>query len=617
MTTYFYKGNKKVTLTPERREAICSDIKGMLKCWYKDLEPSRQETADILKKLFPDTEDTKIDKVPDLYEQHQTYTAALQRACYPDLGAIVDIEGLDNASNQYASTYKSSLIYDWYNINLLKEIDKANVDWAIKGEGAFYLQWREDVYQVVDEVDNSYIDEATGEIVEEKIKVRRNVPVFQCVEAKEIDPHSLYFDKSQVDDWDNCRKIYRDFVPLEQVLANENYNLTNDERKALKELVSQNNKLAESQPNTKKMDENTVVFGNTVEVLEFEGTYMMPDGEILRRMEATVIAGKYLSQFRESDKPQSPYIWDAYMRRPDTGRGQSPLRIPAILNDVENMVMDLMVRCYRLVANPPFLTPKGALAPNTKVREGMPIEYDPYMNENHRPERLDFSGGFQGYNLLSFTKQKIENATGITQYMQGSQDGSVRTAAEASYIHSGASMRIAREAYKFSHRLLYPLVRKYALFKKVFDTQDMEVRKEDGTYAQVNEAVRSGNYKFIIGGSQSAVEREAETQKLFSLFGLPAIQSLAQIMNPVQAAQLLVWAMNRLNIQGTDQVVEMLNSNQQLKEIARQLGIQEMNTPEFEKDVQQYISDNMGTIGRQYLSQLNEAMRLQQQGGMQ
>ena len=611
MTTYFYKENKRVTLTPEKREAICADIKGMLKCWYKDLEPSKRETGEILKKIFPDTSDSKIDKVPDLYEQHQTYMAAIQRACYPDYGAIVDVEGLDLSSNALASAYKASLIYDWYNIDLLQEIDKANFDWSVKGEAAFYVQWKQEVYQQTTDVVNEFIDEATGEVVKETIKVREDVPVYQCVDVKEIDPHSLYFDKSQVDDWNNCRKIYRNFVPLEQILANQNYNLTNDEKKTLKELVKTNSKEENDNPLTKKMDERTVIYGNTVEVLEFEGTYTMPDGETLRRMEATVIAGRFLSQFKESDKPQSPYIWDAYLRRPDTGRGQSPLVIPSVLNDVENMVMDLMMRCYLLVSNPPFLTPKGMLAPNFKVEAGKPIEYDHYIAEGHVPQKLDFSGGFNGYNLLNFTRNKIENATGITQYMQGSQDGSVRTAAEASYIHSGASMRIAREAYKFAHRLLYPLVRKYALFKKVFDHRDLQVNTGNGIYAKVDEAVRSGNYKFIIGGSQSAIEREAETQKIFQLFGLPAFQSLAQILNPVDAAELLKWTMNRLNLQGTSQVVEMLDANQQLQQIAEQMGIQPQNIPQFQQDVRQYINDNMGKIGQQYMNQL------QQQGGMQ
>jgi len=614
MVSYFYKENKKVSLNPERRKAICADVKSMFKKYYKDLDPSRKETAEILKSLFPDTNEDKMEKIPDLYQQYQTYISALYRACMSSYEAIVDINGLDFESNKLASTYKASLIYDWYNIDLQDTLLKCLDDWAIKGETSAYVQWKTETYQQVNTVTNSYIDE-NGDEVTETLKIREDIPIFECTDVKYIDPHSLYFDRSQVDDWENCRKVYRDFVPLEQILSNTNYDLTPEDKKALKELVK-----AEQEADLQVMNEKTVVWGNTVEVLEFEGTYTLPDTlEPLRRMEATVIAGRFLSQFKESDKPQSPFIWHAYLKRPDTGRGQSPLKIPSIINCVENMVMDLVMACYKLVANPPFLTPKGAMPYAIDVKPGMPIEYANELMEQ-TPQRLDFSGGLQGFNINSYLTQKMQDATGVTQYMQGSQDGSVRTASEASYIHSGASMRMAYEAQKFS-RFLFELIRKYALFKKVFDTRDMQVRMEDGTYADVDEAVRSGRYNFIIGGSQSAIEREAETQKIFTLFGQPAFQSLAQILDPVQASILLKWTLNRLNLQGTSQIVEMLDSNQQLVQMARQLGVQDQNIPQFKNDVNQYMRDNIGGIAQQFGNEqlLNYIQQLQQnnQGGIQ
>ena len=608
MVTYFYKENKKVSLNPERRQAICTDIKGMFKRYYKDLDPSRKETAEILKSLFPDTNPEKMEKVPDLYQQHQTYSSALFRACIPSYQAIVDIDGQDLASNELASTYKASLIYDWENIELMKTLVKILYDWTVKGEASAYIQWKVETYQQVSTITNEYEDD-NGELITETLKVRENVPIFECTDVKYIDPHSLYFDRSQVDDWENCRKIYRDFVPLEQILANTSYDLTAEDKRKLKELVK-----ASNENNLKDMNEHTVVYGNTVEVLEFEGTYTLPDSlEPLRRIEATVIAGQFLSQFKESDKPQSPFIWKPYMERPDTGRGQSPMKIPSIINAVENMVMDLVMTCYKLVANPPYLCPKGAIPYSVDIQPGMPVEWEGDLLEQEIPIKMDFSGGLQGYALNNYLTQKMQDATGITQYMQGSQDGSVRTASEASYIHSGASMRIAFEAMKFDE-FIKQLVRKYALFKKVYDTRDMQVRREDGTYAMVDEAVRSGNYHFIIGGARSSVEREAETQKIFSLLGLPAIQTLAQIMNPVQSAQFLMWALNRMNLQGTEQIGEMLKGNAQLQQIARQLGIQEQNIPQFQQDVQQYINDNMGNIGQQFAQeQINNYM---QNGGM-
>lgn len=469
----------------------------------------------------------------------------------------------------------------------MESLDKTAINWAIKGEGAFYLCWKEEYYQQTTEVSNEYINEE-GDLVSETVKVREDVPTFMGVDVKEIDPHNLFFDKSQRNDWNNCKKIYRDFVPLEEILANKSYNLTPDEKKELRELVNKQDNDIDTFDG-KPCDENTKIYRGTIEVLEFEGTYTLPDStETLRRMEATVIAGKYLAKFQESDKPQSPYVWAAYMERPDTGRGQSPLKIPSILNSVQNMCMDLVMRCYFLISNPPFLAPDGAFVQDIKVEPGKPIYYN-NMDLTQAPQRLDFSQGLSGYQMIDFFRQKAQNATGVNQYMQGSMDSSVRTASEASYIHAGASMRIAREAYKFSHNLIYKLVRLFALYKKVFDTTDRQVKDENGNFVNIDAEVRSGNYKFIIGGAQSVVSREGETQKIFQLLGLPGIQTITQAITPDAAAELLKWAMNRLNLQGTEQISEMLDMNTQLREFAQSNGIPDKEIPSYQEDIKNYI----------------------------
>ena len=201
MVTYFYQENKKVTLTPDRRKAICTDINNKFKEYYKDLIPSFRETADILKNLYPDTsQDGKIKKTHNLYDQWRTYDSAIYQNCYADYTAMVDVNGQDLRSTQLSAVYKASLIYDWYNINLKDQIRKAAYDWEIKGEAAFYLCWKEDVYQTTEEVENEYVDELTGEVIKERIKVKQNVPTFQDIDVKAIDTHSLFFDKSQYED---------------------------------------------------------------------------------------------------------------------------------------------------------------------------------------------------------------------------------------------------------------------------------------------------------------------------------------------------------------------------------------------------------------------------------
>lgn len=597
MTTFYYKENKKISLNPEKRNRISASIKALFKNYYADLEEPKRETAEILDKLFPSTSDAKIDKIPSLYEQYKTYTSAIQRACYPSYDAIVDIKGLDIASNNLAGTYKASLIYDWYNIDLESTIDKCQDDWATKGEAAAYICWREDIVQMESESQSMEINPET--LLPELVTVKQSIPVstFRAVDVKRIDPHNLYFDRSQIDNWQSCKKIYRDFIPVEQIIANTSYKLTPTEKKELKELVYNNDRSLSFKYET-IIDDDTILYGTTVEVLEFEGDFVDPDTyEIYKNMEATVVAGKYLVRFEESKKPKSSIIWAAYMRRPDTGRGQSPLRIPEILNDVQNMCADLMMQSWKLNTYPTFMAPKGMLPGYVNLEPGMVVEYDNSdLATQGTPVKMDFSSGLRGFEFSDFFQRRMESATGINQYMQGAMDGSVRTASEASYIHSGATMRMAREAYLFSHNFLYKLIRNYALFKKVFDTENAEVPIGNNQYAVVDEKVRNGNYQFIIGGSQAAVEREAETQKIFTLFGLPVFQSLAGVLDPVTSAELLKWTLNRMNFQDTDQILNMLEMNGTLRQLAKQIGVSDKNYEGFRQDMMQQFVEQAPQI---------------------
>lgn len=594
MVVYFVKSNKKIRLTPEKRQTIVKDINGMFKQFYPDLNDTKVEYNKILKDLFPLTfSSDKINKIPSLYEQYKTYISMLHRGCYPSYDAILDVEGLDIRSNNLASTYKASIVYDWYLINLMDTLDKLADDWVKKGEAACYVCWKRVVKEIKREV--PVLEASDNNIELTSTTVTEPIETFSAVDVKYIDPFNLYFDKTNVDNWDSCKKIYRSFVPLEEILSNTSYDLTNEERKELKDMVYTNQKDV-GDVYAEMIDESTKIIGNTVEVLEFDGDYTDVDSkEVYRRIEATVIAGKYLSKFQESKKPSSSIIWASYMQRPDTGRGQSPMVIPSILNEVQNACADLNLQAWKLSVYPTFLAPKGAFNRYEKIEPGKPIEYN-WDNLGQAPQRLDFSQGYHGFEFSDFFQRKMENATGINQYMQGSTDATVRTAAESSYIHSGATMRVSWETHLFSQHFLFPLVRKYALFKKVYDTNNTEVPIGDNQYAIVDEQVRNGNYRFIIGGSQSAVEREAETNKLFNMLGLPVVQSLIGLIDPYTASEFLKWILNRSNFKATNQVMDMLNLNGQLRQLAKQLGIQDKNFEGFRQDMVNTINTQLPNI---------------------
>ena len=179
----------------------------------------------------------------------------------------------------------------------------------------------------------------------------------------------------------------------------------------------------------------------------------------------------------------------------------------------------------------------------------------------------------------------MEGATGVTQYLLGSQEGAVRTASESNFIHAGATMRIAREAYLFQSRMILPIIKLHALYKKIYDVEPRSVRMPDNKYAEVTDEVRNGNYTFLLGDSQTSVEREAEIQKLFQLLSSPAFQALAGIMDVQTASEFLKWLLNRMNFKETDQIFEMINLGSRFAQQGQQMGIAPENMLGFKQDM--------------------------------
>lgn len=582
MVTFYTKDNKKKLLTKDRRSAIASDIDTKFKLWYSDLYISRLETLKLLRDLFPGyaNEGMKLKKVPSTYEQAKTYESAIYRATYQNYDGIVDIEGQDLRSNNLAGIYKASLVYDYNNINLKATLDEILKDWITKGEGSAYISWKENIIQVPEKEIVQVYDEVSGQTYEEVQTVMKDVTTFRGVDVKRIDPHNLYFDKSQKENWDACGKVYRAFVPIQTILANTSYNLTSQEIKELKELTKPNEDIGDYR--NKVIDSGVKVIGSNIEVLEFYGDYMVPETlDVVRNAEIVIIAGKYVARMEQSKKPKCPIVYGSYLERPDTLRGQSPMKVPAILNDVENMCVDLMMKAWQLNVDPVFLAPKGSFPSYSRLVPGKPIEYDPTTLATSVPQKIDFSSGLRGFDFDKFFKEKIEGATGITQYLLGSQEGSVRTASESTYIHAGATMRVAREAYLFQSKIILPIVKLHALFKKIYDIEPRYVRMPDNRYAEVTDEVRNGNYTFLLGDSQTSVEREAETQKLFQLLSSPAFQSLAGIMDVQTASEFLKWLLNRMNFKETDQIFEIINLNQQMRNEGSNMGVKPENLEGF------------------------------------
>lgn len=611
MRFYYYKNDNKKEIQKIDRDNIAADICEKAKTWHDDVFQVRQDFERIRGEVFPDTNSLdEVKLIPDVYEQSQTYKANIFKATYQNYDGMFDIEGQDIRSNNISGIYKAALTYDFDQINLKATLDDILDDWIYKGEAAAFVYWKRCTERRREQTIQDIVDPMVGVVGQEVVTKMVDVITHEGANVKRIDPLNLFFDKSMKKEWNKCGKIIRDFIPLELILSNENWKLTAQERKELKDMVQSHSKDNPDDIGEEKLDIDTKIVGNTVEVLEYYGDYIIPDkGDIARDVVITVIAGKYVAQVEESQYPCSPIIFATYLERPDTLRGQSPMKPTYFLNELENRCCDLNLHCWHLTANPVHLAPKGMINKDQRMIPGQPYEFN-YSSYNNAPppKALDFSAGIKGFDYQDYFKKKMEGATGVSTYMQGTTGGPVRTASESTYIYSGQTTRLSRDAYVFSQYVILPIVKAFAKLKREFMTDEPIIpyySQGNRLYAQVTEEVRRGNYSFILGNAQSSVEREQYIKKIFELLAAPVFQTIAQ-RPEFPAGEFFKWVLNETNYRQIDSLLTALGLNEAIMAAGQEAGVTPENMNGFITDMNSLIKDSVPGFADELANQIED-----------
>ena len=600
MRFYYYKDDNKKEIRKIDRDNICCDINEKAKIWSKDTQEVREDYDRVVNEIYPSTNEYKdqVKMIPDVYEQRQSLKANMYKATYQNYDGMFDIEGLDPESHELSAMLKSALVYDCYKIDLQSTLDKILDDYIDKGEAAWFAHWTTKVERkrIQEEVPIIGINEFGEEdLVDVEVVNRpKDEIVYEGADIERIDPLNLYFDKSQRTHWESCGKIYREFVPLNYILSNKDYKLTREEISDLKDMVSKKQNETTYDYSDEYYDVDVKVIGSTVEVMEYYGDYILPNGDVARNVIIVVVAGKYLAKLDESLYPVCPIGYATYNERPDSLRGQTPLKPALLLNELENKCMDLTMEAWLLSVNPPVMAQRGFISGGITYEPGGVIEYnvDTLDDPGRMPQPLNFSAGLRGFDFQTFFKQKMEGATGVSPYMQGTGGmGGVRTAAESTYIYSGQTTRLSREAYLFSHNVIVPIIWSVFKLKKEYQTtNDVIPVVRDGIrdFYEVTEQVRNGNYIFMIGNAQTAVEREQSVAKLFQLMGSPAFQSIVQ-RPEFPAGDFFIWILNEMNYRQINTLSNSLGIRQAIRQEANDRGIPEGQVGQYVNDMERGI----------------------------
>ena len=601
MRFYYYKDNNKKEIRKIDRDNICEDINNKAKQWSRDVEEVREDYERVVREIYPSTNEYKaeVKLIPDVYEQRQSLRANIFKATYQNYDGMFDVEGLDEQSHEMSAMLKSALVHDCYKIDLQSTLDKILDDYMDKGEAAWFAHWTQKAEQKRYQAEvpifgTNELGETIITGVEYENRTQDEI-VYEGADVDRIDPLNLFFDKSQKNHWQTCGKIYREFVPLSFVLSNTDYKLTRDEIADLKDMVQQANKETTDDYAADYHNIDTKVIGSTVEVMEYYGDYIIPsNGDVARNVIIVVIAGKYLAKLDESMYPVCPIGYTCYNERPDSLRGQTPLKPALLLNELENKCMDLTMESWLLTVNPPVMAQKGIINSGWIYEPGGVLEYsNDELNDVRMPQPMNFSAGLRGFDFENFFKRKMEGATGVSPYMQGTGGtGGVRTASESTYIYSGQTTRLSREAYLFSHNVIVPIIWAIFKLKKEYQTTDDVVPViRDGIedFYNVTEQVRNGRYVFMIGNAQTNVEREGMVQKLFQLLGAPAFQSIVQ-RPEFPAADFFIWVLNELNYRQINTLSRSLGLRGAIRDEANARGIPEGQVGQYVNDMERGIT---------------------------
>ena len=456
--------------------------------------------------------DCKI-QLPDIYELAQTLKSHISQNLYSHPESMFDVEGTDFETQKFANKQKAMLVHTFETMNIENEMEKIIDSVVETGEVTLFVGWETKVRKTrraLSLAEQLKTNSKQNFIIEDKV-------IYDNAKVKFIGYEDFVFDKSEVDNWDSCGKIYRTYQTLDEIKSNKSNNLLNAEKlETLKGVVACR----------KTRNNKYTTYNNKIEVHEYWGDIELSTGEILKNKLIVVAGRSVLIRFEDNPYIINPFIHANIIECPSTGRGISPLRVALILNNISSTILNKQLDALSLMMNPPYLAPKGCFKGEQEVRPGKIIEYDAALMSSP-PTPIAFDKAMQGWDFLNYFKTTIESATGIFKNMAGNLQAANRTATELNYSVSGQEARLNMILEAINRKIIVPMVEKTAEIMSNFKLGTESVLANDRGrifLVEIDDKVRNSNYIYRYGDRKATFERKARLKELFEV-----IQSFTKI----------------------------------------------------------------------------------------
>ena len=570
--TYEYileKENKTKTLNPEEENLLVKKITSK----FTELNRERSANLDMASRLaneiffkndfIPSGDKTqrwksKI-KMCKTFMFYQTLKSYIWRNTYANVHSMFDVSGENHDSNNASNKQKAMLVDIMEKMDYQKTCDQI-IDYALLyGELISFTTWKknyEEYRRPINFFENLFSKDAIKlPRIMEAIKQGKNYwvderKIYDNPYIYPVNPADLVFDPNQSDNWDSCPKIYRTYKTASDIINNQLFFLSEEDKKDIVNLTNKQN-------SSQIKNDNDIVKGSTIEVLEHWGDLKLPDGTLLKNWHATVVARKYLVLFEKNEGIINPFSYGAFVRDPEIKRGISPLYSVLSLAHVQEDLLNRTCNLQTLSENPPLLAPEGFFDEDEiQLYPGKIIEYGDNLSPTAAFKQLTFNPNVFLQDI-TFLNDLMAEVSGIFPNMVGALESTgAKTATEINTKTQGQLTRLAMIVDTINQDLIIPNVEKVAKlcadFKQGVETiyVNHENKQE---IIEVDDAVRQGEYKYTYSDSTMSAQKSEQADLVVS-----AVERFAQLI-PLNIQEIFTWYFEQKGVDNPERFLGVNN----------------------------------------------------------
>lgn len=582
--------NEKETLTKEQEEQLVKNISAEFVRYNSEHQKSLEMASKLANEIFFKNDFKSSDKTKKwkskikmckTYMFYQTLKAYIWRNTYANINSMFDVSGENHDSNNKSNKQKAMLVDIFEKMDYAKTCDKVIDNALLFGELISFTAWKknyEEYRRPVSFFKNIFSQNFEKmQLILDAIKNGKNFwidtkKIYDNPYVYAVNPADLVFDSSQVDNWDSCPKIYRTYKTLSDIVNNQYYNLNDEQKEYITNLINDKKiKISSSNGNTSP----DIVNGSTIEVLEHWGDLKLPTGKILKNWRSVIVARKFLVEFSANEGIINPFSYGAFITDPETKRGISPLYCILSLANLQEELMNRTCDLQALNENPPLLAPEGFFDKDEiELYPGKIIEYGDNLTPNAAFQQLNFNPSIF-LNDISFLNDLMSEVSGIFPNMVGSvETTAAKTATEINTKTQGQMIRLAMIVDIINQDFILPNVKKVAKlcadFKSGVETIFVNKNNQPQTI-QIDDAVRQSDYKYTYSDSSNTTLKSEQADML-----IKAAERFAQYL-PLNAEEIFTWYFEQKGVENSERFLEMNNAQNNIATNTASLPIVDNN----------------------------------------